>query len=243
MTEKIINGVKIFHIEETASTNRIAMEKENAEHLCCIVADRQSGGRGRLGRSFFSPSGGLYLSVIIDPEKLACGLSFCTAAAALAVKDALEKSGIRDLRVKWVNDILKNERKVCGILTEARSSNGRVVRVVVGIGINLKEPEEGFPEEIKDRAGAVGFDGDKLTLAANIAKNLGALVKKESPEIAKKYSESLAMIGQLAEVSDYADGAKKLKGRILGVDENCFLRLETENGIKTVSSGEICSDR
>ena len=235
-----MNEIKIINVAVADSTNRIAMNAERAEHLTAIVADRQTGGRGRLGRSFFSPKGGLYMSVILCPKQVFCGTGFCTAAAALAAKDALEYFGVQELAVQWVNDLLKDGRKVAGILTEARSENGKISRIVVGIGVNLRAPDGGFPEEIRDRAGDVGFEGDRLALAAKIAENLGNYVSKTAPEIAALYSKSLALIGKQATVTDYADGQKKLCGEILGVDENCFLCLKLDSGeVRHVSSGEI----
>ena len=239
MVKKLYNGIEILHFDELESTNRTAMTADTS-HLCVFVADRQSGGRGRLGRSFFSPNGGLYMSVVLEPDKIACGLPFCTAAAAVAVKDALLGFGISGLSVKWVNDILKDKKKVCGILTEARAQDGCTLRVVVGIGINLREPEGGFPDEIADRAGAVDFSGDKLALAADIAKRLGELICSPAKKITQLYSQSLAMIGEHAEVTDYRNGQKKLCGLILGVDENCFLRVRLDSGeTVSISSGEI----
>ena len=239
MTEKNINGIKILHSELLDSTNKAAMAGEYA-HLTAIVADRQSGGRGRLGRSFFSPDGGLYESIVLSPERILCGTGFCTAAAALAVKLSLERFGVCGLSVKWVNDLLRDGKKVCGILTEARTEGGEIERIVVGIGINLRAPDGGFPEEIRDRAGAVDFEGDKLELAAEIARVLGEYISLSPEKIAELYSQNLALIGRDATVTDYADGQKKLCGTILGVDENCFLRLQLPTGeIRTVSSGEI----
>ena len=211
-------------------------------HLDTVIADSQTGGRGRLGRSFFSPDGGLYVTIVLEPCNIVCGLSMCTAAAAVAVREALEDEGIAGLQVKWVNDILKDGRKVCGILTEARSEGGEISRVAVGIGINLKEPKNGFPEDIKDRAGAVGFLGDKLELAAKIATRLGGILEKSPETVAERYKSNLAFVGETVTVTDYANGAKKLRAKILGVDENCFLTVETESGdIRKISSGEIGS--
>lgn len=239
MNEKIINNIKIFHYDTLPSTNRTALELD-ALHLSAVVADSQSGGRGRLGRSFFSPDGGLYMSVILEPRHIFCGLPFCTAAAALAVKSALEDFGVTGLSVKWVNDILLSGRKVCGILTEARTEKGEVGRVVVGIGINLKEPECGFPEEIRQKAGTIGFEGDRLQLAAAIVKRLGEHLSFDARHIAELYESSLAYIGEVVTVTDYADGQKAISGRILGVDENCFLRFELPNGVvRHIYSGEI----
>ena len=240
MEKKTLFGVNIFHFSELDSTNKTAMECENAKHLDAFVADFQTGGRGRLGRSFFSPDGGLYLTVALEPCKIVCGISVCTAAAAVAVRETLEKEGVSGLQVKWVNDILKDGRKVCGILTEARSEGNGISRVVVGIGINLKAPKNGFPDDIKDRAGAIGFCGDKLTLAAMIATRLGEIIGNTAETVVEKYRSRLAFIGETVTVTDYAGGSQKLKAKILGVDENCFLTVETDSGeIRTLSSGEI----
>ncbi len=240
MTEKRINGIKILHYVQADSTNRIALALGEAEHLCTVVADSQNGGRGRLGRSFFSPDGGLYMSVVLDPSAIVCGLPFCTAAAALAVKAALCDFGVGGISVKWVNDLLMDGKKVCGILTEARTENGNVNRAVIGIGINLKRPDGDFPEEIRKKAGAIGFESDKLELAAAITARLGEYLNQDSARIATLYEKSLAFIGKTAEVTDYADGQKKLRGVILGVDENCYLKLALESGeIRRVCSGEI----
>jgi len=180
------------------------------------------------------------MSVVLVPTKIDCGLYLCTAAAAVAVKDALEDVGITGLTVKWVNDILKDGKKVAGILTEASSRGGSIDRVVVGIGINLKEPDGGFPDEIKDRAGAVGYVGDRSELAASIAERLTEYVKKSREEVARLYSASLGMIGDRVTARDYTRPDEILDGVVLGVDENCFLRIKTDSGeVLTLSSGEI----
>ena len=106
-------NINILHFPSLDSTNRFALDKETSEHLLTIVADSQTGGRGRLGRSFFSPESGLYMSVILDPENIKCSLSLCTSAAAVAVREALENIGICDVKIKWVNDLLLEGKKLC----------------------------------------------------------------------------------------------------------------------------------
>jgi len=237
--KKHINGIEILHFDELDSTNKTAL-MTGGEHLSVVLADGQSGGRGRLGRSFFSPDGGLYMSVSLDPERIACSVSFLTASAAVAVRDTLASWGVSGLCIKWVNDILMNGKKVCGLLTEAQTENGAIARVCVGIGINLREPHGGFPEDIRARAPAIGFEGDKLSLAAAIAARLGELISLNKSEIRKLYSRDLFGQGERAEVTDYANGQKKVIGTVLGVDENCFLRILTDDGEeRRIASGEI----
>ncbi|MBQ8387819.1 MAG: biotin--[Clostridia bacterium] len=238
MKKLLINGIEIFDFEEASSTNTLA--RELGGHLSAVLAERQSGGRGRLSRSFFSPEGGLYMSAVLEPERVSCGLGFCTAAAALAVRDALEAHGVCNLRVKWVNDLLLDGRKVCGILTEAVSGIGGISRVIVGIGVNLREPEGGFPPEIADRAGYVTVDCDRYVLAADIAARLGAYVEREGSEIARLYGEAIDMIGRRVELCDYTRPGERIFATVLGVNENCFLRARDDRGEEiTVSSGEI----
>ena len=240
MKEIYIGKTKILHCVTATSTNTIALDNGGLDHGDVVLADSQDGGRGRMGRSFFSPTGGLYASVVLAPDKIDCTLALCTAAAAVAVKSVLEDVGITGLTVKWVNDILKYGKKVAGILTEASSRGGEVERVVVGIGINLKEPEGGFPDEIKDRAGAVGYGGDRSELAASVAERLIEYVKKSREEVARLYGESLGMIGDRVTARDYTRHDKIFEGIVLGIDENCFLKIKTDSGeILTLSSGEI----
>ena len=137
--------------QETDSTNRAAKEAAvtgTAGHGGCVVAGKQTAGRGRRGRSFYSPEeAGLYLSVILKPQGSLRESLLLTAEAAVAVyKAVLRVTGI-SLDIKWVNDLYYHDRKVCGILTEAVTDfeSGEIDFAVVGIGLNLYEAAEGYP--------------------------------------------------------------------------------------------------
>ena len=142
----------IIRFNTVVSTNDEAkrMARNGAPEGTVTVADMQTGGRGRNGRSFYSPEGGLYLSLILRPTF--DDMTLITPAAAVAVCRAVNKYGF-DCRIKWVNDIYKNGKKVCGILTESDVSDGWAV---LGIGLNTVEPGEGAP----DIAGGVFPDGE-----------------------------------------------------------------------------------
>ena len=240
MTEKTINGIKIHHYTCVDSTNRIALENTETYHLLTVISDSQSGGKGRMGRQYFSYNGGLYMSVVLQISEIAIPINLCTPAAALAVKDALNKAGISGVKIKWVNDLLLDEKKICGILTEGRTTEAGLKKIVVGIGINLTRPENDFPEEIKHRAGYAGFYGDKLILASEIAKRLGELVKLKPTDIVSEYEKNMAWIGESVTVTDYADNNRKITGKIIGVNEDCFLKIILANGTeRLLSSGEI----
>lgn len=230
--------IKIIHFCEIDSTNTEAMKREDLAHLSVVSADRQSRGRGRFGRSFFSPDGGLYMSVVLDPEKVKCGLGFCTAAAALAVKKAVQSVCKTETELKWVNDLLVNGKKICGILTEAKTEKGQISRIVVGIGINLIKQD--FPNEIKHKATAIGYTGDKTELILEIVQNLKKYTETQNADIVKLYADELSYVGKHVTVTDYSIPDTKIFGTVIGVDENCFIKIQKDNGeIVTVSSGEI----
>ncbi len=132
----------IKRYETLVSTNDEAKReaREGAPEGTVIVAGMQTGGRGSHGRSFYSPEGGLYMSLILRPEFP--DMTFITPAAAVAVCRAINGLGF-DCKIKWVNDIYKNGKKICGILTESDVTEGWAV---LGIGINTVEPGEGAPE-------------------------------------------------------------------------------------------------
>ncbi len=240
MTEKTINGIKIHHYTCVDSTNRIALENTDSQHLLTVISDSQSGGKGRMGRQYFSYNGGLYMSVVLQMSEIAIPINLCTPAAALAVKDALNEAGVSGVKIKWVNDILLNEKKICGILTECRTTEEGLKNIVVGIGINLTEPENDFPEEIKHKAGCAYYNGDKLILASDIVKRLGALVKTNPTDLVTKYEKNMAWIGESVTVTDYADNNRKITGKIIGVNEDCFLKIILADGTeRLLSSGEI----
>ncbi len=232
--------VKILHYQRLDSTNKTALELSDWEHLNIVVADSQTAGRGRFGRSFYSDCG-LYMSVILDPKKIQSKIQNCTPAAALAVVDALSSYGINNLKIKWVNDILVNGKKICGILTEAKSISREIGKIVVGIGININVPEDNFPDDIKTKAGSVKFNGNKIALAETIGYNLDRYISLSKQDISRAYNERLAFLGCETTVQNYADYFKKVTGKVLGVDDECFLMLETQDKqILHVSSGEIC---
>ncbi|MBR6681533.1 MAG: biotin--[Clostridia bacterium] len=233
-------NINIFHYKSLESTNKTALEISEWKHLDTVVADNQSRGKGRFGRTFYSECG-LYMSVILDPQRIQSKIQNCTPAAALAVVEALSEAGIDGLKIKWVNDIFSDGKKICGILTEAQSVSRHIDKIVVGIGININVPQESFPDEIKNKAGSIVFDGDKLELAKAIAKNLDKYTSLSKEEIAKKYNENLAFVGSEITVHNYANNFEKVTGKIIGVDENCYLMLGTKDGdILHIYSGEIC---
>lgn len=171
-------------VEQTlVSTNLTAKQlaAEGAPHGTLVAANHQTGGRGRRGRSFASPPGtGLYLSMVLRGALPMQSAVLITSAAAVAVCRAVESVSGKRLDIKWVNDLYFRGKKCCGILTEAAADmeSGGVDHLVVGMGVNLYEPEGGWPEELRETAAAVFAPGEaanRCRLAAAIADELLAL--------------------------------------------------------------------
>lgn len=154
---------KIISLDRCVSTNDEAylLAENGAANGTTVTAREQTGGKGTNGRSFFSPGKtGIYMSVILRSVKQDRLLDV-TPMAAVAVSRTLDKIFGVKTRIKWVNDVYLDGKKVCGILTKAQSKNGKTDFIVVGIGINLFAPEGGFPDDIKNTAGFVSRKYDE----------------------------------------------------------------------------------
>ncbi|MBQ9979940.1 MAG: biotin--[Oscillospiraceae bacterium] len=174
--QELMPEIKIFFFEELDSTNSKAAElaRTGEDGVFIVAARRQSSGRGRMGRSFYSGEGGLYMSLVLRPHSSESA-TLLTTAAAVAAAEAIEALSGEKAEIKWVNDIFLRGRKVCGILAEGSFSPGATSPdfAVVGIGVNVTEPESGFPDDIREIAGAVlsrGGANHIAELAADIVR-------------------------------------------------------------------------
>lgn len=245
LNEDLKDKIIIEVLEKTTSTNTIIRQRadESPEGLV-VVAEEQSEGRGRLGRSFFSPDGtGLYISLLLRPEIEPSEAVMITTAAAVAVCEALEKVGADTPQIKWVNDVFVGNKKVCGILTEAsfNPESRKLQYAVLGVGINMYEPEGGFPDEIKNIAGSVFSETREnlrdMVTAYFLNSFMEYYYKLSQKEFLKKYTERCFVLGKEINVicGDCVRGAKALS-----LDESLGLNVEYDNGEKAVlSSGEI----
>ena len=234
--ERALPDIPIVVYETVDSTNseakRLAMDGASLPLLIC--ADSQSAGRGRLGRSFYSPEGtGLYMSFCFEAEEKMADELTITSAAAVAVCHAIEELLCCDCRIKWVNDIYLGTRKVCGILTEAMSVAGRTV-IIVGIGVNCTT--EAFPEDIVDRAGSVGIT-EREKLASAIVKKLLSYRAQLTHRtwISEYRRRSLA----LGERISYTERGVTRTAIAVDIDRNGGLIIEENGQRKTLSTGEI----
>lgn len=249
---------KLFRTEyftTVNSTNDICRERASRGEAdgYIAIASAQTGGRGRRGRTFFSPDGsGLYMSILYRPSELSTSLApRLTTAAAVATAEVLEEISGRQSLIKWVNDIYMDGRKVSGILTEAEiSPDGKTLSyAVIGIGINLYRPEDGFPEEIRDSAGSVfeeevygsSRSSDRTELAVRIAERLYDLlrdIEEEKPSYTAEYRRRCFVTGRCITV--IRPGREPEAATALEIDKECRLLVRyTDGRSEWLSSGEV----
>lgn len=153
--------INLINKDTVTSTNTVLKEmaESGAAEGTVVAAKMQTAGKGRLGRSFFSPdSGSIYMSILVRPRFDPDKATLLTTAAAVAVAFAVEEVTGKEAGIKWVNDIYFNDKKVCGILTEGQINpeSGALEYAIVGIGINLYDPEGGFPAELPNAGSVFG---------------------------------------------------------------------------------------
>jgi len=232
--------------DEIGSTNSYAKElaANGAVHGTVVVADMQTAGRGRLGRSFVSPSGkGIYMSVIIRPDYPSEIASLITTAAACAAAEATEKLCESEVCIKWVNDLYMNGRKICGILTEA--SLGLEMKTldyaVIGIGINVRKVGESFDKELSLRATSIedetGLKLNRSQLCAEIINSLEAYLENlESRNFLDEYRRRELLTGNTITANV---GNETITAEAVGIDDNANLIVKLSDGtIRHLGSGE-----
>ena len=238
---------KLFVYDTLESTNKTAKEIAVGDCISgsCVIANSQTKGRGRLNRDFYSPKdSGVYMSYILKPEVDADIYNVVTVAACIAVCRAIYKLTGKKAGIKWVNDILLNGKKVCGILTEGvyDLENGRISLVVIGIGINVSTDD--FPEDIQTIAGSLTDDKKDFVLRnrliGEVINELEELTMPESlkgREFINEYRENSLVIGKDVELSVWD---KKFKVHVLDIDDNGGLVVRHEdNSIESLNYGEV----
>lgn len=238
--------LRVSVFKSLPSTNLSAREKalQGEPEGLVILSDQQTVGRGRSDRGFFSPAGtGLYMSLLLRP-KLSVGDSLLlTTAAAVAVAEAIEEVSGKKTQIKWVNDVLIDGKKVSGILTDAALSmeNGGVDYAIIGMGINVLPPTDGFPPELQGIAASV-FSQENGDIRSRLAGSVLNHLMRYYADLSRRtflpaYRERLFFLGKSVTVLKQ-DGP--VKAIALGVDENFRLRVRYESGREELlSSGEI----
>ncbi len=240
------------------STNNVLRQyaADGEKRDMVLLAEEQSAGRGRRGRSFYSPEGtGLYMSLLLHPDTTPQEATMLTTLTAVAAARAVEALSGETAEIKWVNDVRMRGRKISGILTEGSASmeEGRLEYAVVGIGINIYEPPGGFPQEVRDVAGAV-FTGHvprenlRNRLAVEFLKRFMEYYRAfPAKDYLEEYRRRCFVIGKSVRIVS-PDGQSAC-GReapereyalALGIDDDCHLKVQYGDGtVEYLSSGEI----
>lgn len=238
---------KIYYFDRIDSTNLKAKEIGGEEVEGTIVlAEEQIGGRGRLGRTWASPRGkGLYLSIILKPDISPDKLSQITLIAAAALCKALEDMGMEG-KIKWPNDIILGNRKVCGILTEIAFKSNKINHCIMGIGINVNLDRGDIPEELRDKAGSLKiFTGKEIKREELLGRVLNHFERlylpfKEEREISKSIEISRKhslLIGRNVRIRGES---KEEIGEVLDINEKGELVVKFKDSrIEAIFSGEV----
>lgn len=237
----------IIFLNQTKSTNSDLklMAKNGADEGTVIIADSQTGGKGRYDRKFYSPEGsGIYMSILLKPSLPPTESVMITAAAAVAVRNAVLNICGKSAEIKWVNDLILNNKKICGILTEGsvNTENNSFNWAVLGIGINVYEPENSFNDEIKNIAGAVADEKQinlRSRLCAKIINSFFEIYSSlEQKTFLNDYRSNSCVLNR--EITVIKNNEESGKAVALDIDDDCRLLVRYENGCEEyLSSGEI----
>lgn len=242
-----MEGIEIDLREQVTSTNTVLKEiaEQGRPEGLVLIAEKQVKGKGRLGRSFYSPKGsGLYMSILLRPELPPEDSLAITTAAAVAVAEAVSAVTGRQALIKWVNDVYLDGRKICGILTEAAIDfeNRKLNYAVLGIGVNILEPPGGFPAEVAEVAGALYKEeapaGSRTRLAAEILNRFFRFYRA-LPEhrYMGEYKRLSLLTGR--EIT-FQQGRETWEGTVLGIDDEARLVVRLDSGEeKAFGAGEV----
>ncbi len=239
-------SISVFDTLDSTNTylKNIAKQRDVKEKTV-VVAKEQTNGRGRLGRSFFSNAqNGIYLSLLLKPQISPQNALLITTCAAVSIAEVIQELFDINLSIKWVNDLYLNNRKIAGILTEAALSKdvNKLDFAVLGVGINLFQNIEDFPDDIKDIAGSLFKDNmpqnaDNLIISAFLDKFLEYYDNLENKEFLSDYKKRLIYINKSVNVISQNE---IYEATVLGIDDNFNLVVKTkDNKITALNSGEV----
>ncbi|MFA5658694.1 MAG: biotin--[acetyl-CoA-carboxylase] ligase [Oscillospiraceae bacterium] len=237
-------NMEIIVLKTVDSTNNYAkkLAQNGAKQGTVVISEEQTAGKGRLGRSFYSPpADGIYMSVILRPELSLDKSLLITTSTAVAVSEAIDSVAGVETKIKWVNDIFLNGKKLCGILCEASMDmeTHSLEYAVCGIGINVSE--NSFPENLQNIATSVCLSSKKTSrseLIGEVLNNMSQLYSSiDSGLFLEKYKKRSFILGEEIHV---IKGDIKTKAKAVDIDENAMLIVEYTDGKReTLNSGEV----
>lgn len=239
-------GKNIHFFKEVDSTNDVARElaREGAEEGTIVVAESQRSGKGRRGKKWISPSGGVWMTIILRPDIEPVKAPQLTLVTGVAVAETLDQECGLNIGIKWPNDILIGDKKVSGILTEVETKKGEVDYVLVGIGIDLNMDISNFPPDLRGGATSLKAELDREIQGAELVQRFlqrfEILYSKfkdgEFREILTEWRKLSSTIGKYVEVHKKG---RTVYGEAVGVNKDGKLILELDDGtLRKVVSGE-----
>lgn len=240
-------GGRIEYFETTDSTNTVArrLATEGAVQGTVVIAEAQTKGRGRLGRTWASPPlRNLYLSIVLRPPIAVAQAAQLTLVAGLAVTEAVSE-WVPQAAIKWPNDVVLDGRKVAGILTEMEADDDRVRFVILGIGVNLNAAPEDFPDELRDTAtslsAATGRAIDRTAFAERVLScvenRYGLFLAKGFAAIQPLWEARSCLTGRAVQIDG---GGQRCAGVVAGISDAGALIVRAADGQQTrVVAGDV----
>lgn len=240
-------GKDIYIFNEVISTNTIAkfLSMNGVGNGAVVISEKQTKARGRSGKNWESPLGGVWLSIILNPNVNHSKIPLITLATGVAVENTLKRIGVKNAEIKWPNDILIHGKKVCGILTEAITSFNTIESVIIGVGIDANISIENFPEELRENMTTLNDEiGEKVDenlliklFLEEFEKISEQFINEEYETILKEWRKNSYTIGKIVEVHE--PFSKPYDGYVLGISRDGSLVVEKIDGtLEKVISGE-----
>lgn len=245
-TRAIGRDIRVFR--STGSTNDVAekLARDGASEGVVVFAESQTLGRGRLGRAWASPGGlGLWFSVLLRPQLRPPEATRITVAAAVAVRRAILDETGQDAAIKWPNDLLLDQRKVCGILTEMHAEPDRIRHLILGIGVDVNQQAGDFPPDLRKTATslrlAAGRPLDRAALATRILRELdhdyARVQNGKFDVVAEEWESACVTLGRNVTIQL---GSRKVEGRAESLDDDGALLIRTQHGhLERVTGGDV----
>ena len=240
-------GKNLYVYNEVSSTNTLAkfLAMNDVENGSVVISEKQTNARGRSGKAWESPLGGVWLSVILHPHVDYSKLPLITLATGVAVAKALERIGVKDAEIKWPNDIMIHDKKVCGILTEAVTQFNTIENIIIGVGIDVNMDITNFPDELQagtttiaDELGEKADENTLIRVFLEEFEKIGEVFLEDGIEdILKEWRKRSYTIGKIVEVR--APFNKYYDAYVVGIGKEGALIVEKIDGtLEKVISGE-----
>ncbi len=239
----------VFDSVDSTNTVLKDLASKGAKSGTVVIADHQTGGKGRRGRSFASPSGeGIYMSYLFKPESGFDKISDLTSWTAVAVSDAIRNAYGLDSQIKWVNDLLMNRKKICGILTEVtvEGESGFIDTCIIGIGVNVNEAS--FPSELSEIATSISIENGgtkfiRAKLASEMIKSMDKLASNwpSGPYYLERYRELNITTGsRITAFPQMTENGQGRTGEAIAINEDFSLKVKFDDGsVENLRSGEV----